>query len=661
MELTITGRKGADIPKEFVGLFIEDINYAVDGGLYAELLENRNFESLEAFGGEIKKDYFVKHDGLYAWKTYPENAPVLLSVVQGSPVSVHNPHYLRAEAGQERSGFANKAYDGIYMRPGVSYTVSFYARSVNYQGKITIAIAKDGNILCGKSVAVEPSDAFGWNKWVRYGLALGVEEEVRNADFVVLLENPGTVEFDHFSMMPEDAVCGIFRKDLAEQLKALHPGFLRFPGGCVVEGSTLANRYRFRDTLGRREDRRYNWNRWATHGNSAENGYHGVYAHYGQTYGIGFYEYFLLCEYLGAKPLPVLGVGLACQYQSHEKVDLKSPEIYEYIQEYLDLIEFANGGTDTKWGSVRAKMGHEAPFGLEMVGVGNEQWEDGESRFFERYQLFEREIHKVYPGIRLIGTAGPELDSARFHAAWDFYHAHEGEGNFVYAVDEHYYVKPEWFFAHTDYFDQVPRGTKVFFGEYAAHSTDPFRQIPEKSSERNTLEAALAEAAFMTGMARNSDVVVMTCYAPLLARAGYAQWNPDLIWFDEKSVCRTPNYFVQQMFAKNAGDYNIAMEIKMESGKLPCQVSYDTKEKELIVKLVNASAEARTVSFVFDRVWKKSDQRVKVIQLAGRQLSDTNTLENEAIQPEEKVVMMEDNQYRALPYSFSVLRIPVEA
>ncbi|MDE7203924.1 MAG: carbohydrate binding domain-containing protein [Lachnospiraceae bacterium] len=661
MQLTITGKKGADISREFVGLFIEDINYAVDGGLYAELLENRNFESLEAFGGERKKDYYANHDGLYAWKTYPLNAPVQLSVVQGSPVSINNPHYLRVENGQEKSGFANKAYDGIYMRPDIKYTVSFYARSVKYQGEVTIAIVRDGNMICEKSIAIDKADAFGWNKWVQYELELRVEKEVQNAEFVVLLENQGIVEFDHFSMMPEDAVCGVFRRDLAERLKDLQPGFLRFPGGCVVEGSTLANRYRFKDTLGNREERRYNWNRWATHENSEENNYHSRYAHYGQTYGIGFYEYFLLCEYLGAKPLPVLGVGLACQFQSHEKVDLDSPEIYEYIQEYLDLIEFANGGMDTKWGAVRAQMGHEAPFELEMVGVGNEQWEDRESRFFERYELFEKEIHKVYPEIKLIGTAGPELDSARFHAAWDFYHAHEDEEKFVYAVDEHYYIKPEWFFAHTDYFDKVSRRTKIFFGEYAAHSTEPVKPIPEKATERNTLEAALAEAAFMTGMARNSDVVVMTCYAPLLARIGYTQWNPDLIWFDEKKVCSTPSYYVQQMFAKNLGDYNIDMEMDAESGKLPCQVSYDENANELIVKLVNVSPEAQSITLALDNTWKRPDLRVKVKLLTSKQLSDINTLEKELIQPEEKVLLLEKDQYQMPSYSFSVLRIPVDA
>lgn len=655
MQLNITGKKGAEINKDFVGLFIEDINYAIDGGLYAELIENRNFESMEVFGGK-DKDYFVKQDGLYAWEACPNAGSIQLSIVQGSPAFVNSPHYLRVESKQRKSGFFNKAYLGIYMRPNLSYHISFYARNVEYQGKIKIAIIKDNDILCEKDVSIEPANACGWRKWIKYELELRADKEVRNAVFTVLPENQGTLEFDHFSMIPEDAVYGIFRKDLVDYLKDLHPGFLRFPGGCVVEGATLANRYRFKETLGCREARRYNWNRWALHGNNEENNYHSIYAHYGQTYGIGFYEYFLLCEYLGAKPLPVLGVGMACQYQSHEKVEPESPEIYEYIQEYLDLIEFANGKTDTKWGSVRAKMGHEAPFGLEMVGVGNEQWENEESRFFERYRLFEREIHKVYPEIKLIGTSGPELDSARFQAAWDFYHEHEDKEGFVYAVDEHYYIKPDWFLSHTDYFDHVSRKTKVFFGEYAAHPTDR----KTKSPQRSTLEAALAEAAFMTGMARNSDVVVMTCYAPLLARVGYAQWAPDLLWFDETKACRTPSYYVQQMFAHNLGDYNVDTGLRMEKGKLPCQVSYDVKNKELIVKLINASSEEQAVSFAFDEDWKISGKCAKEIILAGKQLSANNTIEKEEVRPEEKEISFENREYQIPPFSFSILRIRVE-
>ena len=644
--MRITTQKGPDIPREFIGLFIEDINYAVDGGLYAELLENRNFESLDVYGGN-GMDYYVKSDGLYAWQS--TSPAVELELVQGSAVSERNPHYLRVTCGQGGCGFRNEAYDGICMRPGVACRVSFYARCVRYQGDVTIAIVRDGEILLEKTIALRPAGADGWNRWERYELELCAGQEIRGGQFTVLLSREGVVEFDWFSMIPEDAVLGIFRRDLAELLKALRPGFLRFPGGCVTEGATLANRYRFQDTLGPLEERRHNWNRWALH-HSDEYDYHGPYAHYGQTQGIGFYEYFLLCEYLGAKPLPVLGVGMACQFQSHERVEPDDPRIQEYIQDYLDLIEFANGGPETRWGAVRCQMGHPEPFHLEMVGVGNEQWETAESRFFERYTLFEREIHRVYPDIKLVGTAGPELDTPRFEAAWQFYRDNAEKKNFVHVVDEHCYTSPEWFLNHCGYFDRTPRDVAVFFGEYAAH---PMGWMPMNHPECNNLEGALSEAAFLTGMARNSDVVPMTCYAPLLARLGYAQWNPDLIWFDEKSAYRTPSYFVQQMFAENLGDYNI----RIEDADLPSQVSYDEQSGELAVILVNASAETRSVPMRLDGGWRIKDGPVKEIILTGETLTSTNSLEEETVRPAGREIELAES-YDVPPHSVAVLRIP---
>lgn len=644
--MKITHQKGPDIPKEFIGLFIEDINYAIDGGLYAELLENRNFESLDVYGGD-GMDYYVKSDGLYGW--YGNSPSLELEIVQGSPVSMRNPHYLRATCRQAGCGFWNKGYDGVYMRPGVACRVSFYARCVRYQGSVTAAIVKDGGVLVEKTIPLRPAGGDGWNRWERYELELCSDREIRGGQFTILLSQEGVVEFDWFSMIPEDAVLGVFRRDLAELLKALRPGFLRFPGGCVTEGATLANRYRFQDTLGPLEERRHNWNRWALHRNE-EYGYHGPYAHYGQTLGIGFYEYFLLCEYLEAKPLPVLGVGMACQFQSHERIEPDDSRIREYIQDYLDLIEFANGGPETRWGAVRCRMGHPEPFHLEMVGVGNEQWENEESRFFERYAMFEREIHRVYPDIRLIGTAGPELDTPRFEAAWRFYRDHAEIKNFVYAVDEHYYTSPEWFLGHCDYFDRASRDIKIFFGEYAAH---PMGWMPMNHPECNNLEGALAEAAFLTGMARNSDAVPMTCYAPLLARLGYAQWNPDLIWFDERSAYRTPSYFVQQMFAENLGEYNI----RLEDAEIPCQASYDGRSGELVLMMVNASAQPRRVPLTFDPEWCAADGPVTETVLTGEVLTGTNSLEAEAVRPVQRQIRLPEN-YEMAPFSFSVLRIP---
>lgn len=645
--MEITTQRGPDIPKEFIGLFIEDINYAIDGGLYAEMLENRNFESLDVWGGD-GKDYYTKQDGLYGWHS---GSPALqMDIVQGSPVSEVNPHYLRVTCSQNGGCFWNQGYEGLCMRAGVPCRVSFYARCVRYPGQCTAAVMKDGAVITSKPVELRPAGADGWNRWERYELELCSDRDLHGGQFAILLSREGVVEFDWFSMIPEDAVLGIFRRDLAELLKDLHPGFLRFPGGCVAEGATLANRYRFKDTLGPLEERRFNWNRWAVEGNSQENGCHGPFAHYGQTCGIGFYEYFLLCEYLGAKPLPVLGVGMACQFQSHERVELEDPRIWEYVQDYLDLIEFANGGPETRWGALRCRMGHPESFGLEMIGVGNEQWDTPENRFFERYTLFEREIHRVCPDIKLIGTAGPELDSPRFEAAWRFYRAKGTDENFVYAVDEHYYTKPEWFLNHCDYFDDVPRTPKIFFGEYAAHP--PVRQT-EKDPDRNTLGGALAEAAFLAGMARNCDAVVMTSYAPLLARSGYAQWSPNLIWFDDKAVCRTPSYYVQQMFSEHLGNFNI----RLAETEVPSQASYDVKRGELVLMLVNPSPQPRRVPLRFDSGWKMDGRPTWEIVLDGENLSDTNTPGDEAVKPACMQIGLEES-YVIPPLAFSVLRIP---
>lgn len=348
----------------------------------------------------------------------------------------------------------------------------------------------------------------------------------------------------------------------------------------------------------------------------------------------------------------MLGVGLACQFQSNERIEPEEPRIWEYIQDYLDLIEFANGGQETRWGAVRCRMGHPEPFGLEMIGVGNEQWETPESRFFERYSLFEREIHRVYPKIKLLGTSGPELDSPRFDAAWRFYRENEGKEGFTYAVDEHFYTSPEWFLTHCGYFDGVSRNTKVFFGEYAAH---PQVQQSGKTPDRNTLGGALAEAAFLTGMARNSDAVVMTCYAPLLARMGYAQWSPNLIWFDEKTACRTPNYFVQQMFAENLGNSNIILT----DGEVPCQASFDPQRNELTLMLVNASDRWEHIPLLFSEGWKIKRDGVAEILLTGETPAEINTLGAEIIKPVHRKLCLSD-AYKLRPYSFAVLRIPVD-
>ncbi|MDE7325889.1 MAG: alpha-L-arabinofuranosidase [Lachnospiraceae bacterium] len=597
MELKISATRRAKIQPDMIGLFFEDINYAADGGLYAEMIENRSFEFVRA-GGDAK-DYYFEYDGLYGWNPFPADAAITLRTVEGSPLSEENPHYLRAVVHRADVGFCNQGYSGIALKQGMDYHITFFARCVSYHGSFRAEISKNGKCYASTEISCEDHTEETYNYFRKYHLTLHANESVTGAVFALILTEPGTIEFDFISMFPADAVAGIFRKDLFDALNDLKPGFLRFPGGCIVEGNTLSNRYRYKDSLTEAWNRKNNWNRWAVHENSNENDFCGKYSHYNQTLGLGYYEYFLLCELIGAKALPVMNVGFACQYQSTEQVAMDSPEFKQFVQDALDLIEFANGGTDTKWGAVREKMGHPEPFGLTLLGIGNEQWQTERADFFERYTAFEQAIHDQYPSIRLIGSAGPDITSARYTAAWDFYHKNADKENFVYAVDEHYYVKPEWLYEHVNFYDDYPRNVKVFSGEYAAHPKSGMNR-----PDANTVEGALAEAAFLTNLERNADVVVMASYAPLFARLDYTQWSPDMIWFDETKVYPTASYYVQQLYSCNMGDVTLdTKEQEKEAAKegLYYSVSYCEKEDKVIVKIVNANGEAKPLRLLPDK------------------------------------------------------------
>lgn len=639
MELYLSGKKGVPIQKGMVGLFFEDINYAADGGLYAEMIENRSFEFVDCYG--TVGDYYTKPDPGYGWSATQEHGTGRMEYVSGSPLDRVNPHYLRFTADHAGQGFANKAYDGVTLKKGESYHAVFYARCARYQGDLRVAVVKDRREIAAADVACVHAPEGTWQKWVRYEAALTAQEDVRGAQFTISLAEPGTVEFDFISLMPADAVEGVFRKDLFELLKGLKPGFLRFPGGCIIEGNTLENRYRWKESVGRPEHRRSNFNRWAVHETNPENGFHTCYSHYNQTLGLGYYEYFLLCEKIGAKPLPVLSVGLACQYQSYELVEMDDPAFQEFIQDALDLVEFANGAADTKWGALRAEMGHPEPFGLTMLGIGNEQWQTEKVDFFARYQAFEQAIHAKYPDIRLIGSAGPDITSERYEMAWKFYHENAPKKeNFVYAVDEHYYVKPEWFYDHTDFYDEYPRDVKVFSGEYAAH---PFNGM--NRPDANTLGGALAEAAFLTGVERNADVVVLASYAPLFARVGYAQWSPDMIWFDDSRAYGTPSYYVQKLYGENLGTVTLALdgqEKALREQEVYVDATLDETSGEIIVKAVNHNAQEKELTLTFGE--GRAPASVKLYTLSGEE-SDYN-----CITDPDRVVLQE----KELPFAGSL-------
>jgi alpha-L-arabinofuranosidase len=593
--MRISDKKSVAVSKDMYGLFFEDINYGLDGGLHAELLENRNFEAVFAAGK--KDDYTVVYDGSYAWSVYEDNGNgSAIHMDSSEPLNDVNPHYLVFDGKGGTPSIKNKAYDGIYAKKGQSYHVHFYAKILSEtpdaQKNITISVRKYGEIIVQAVILAEG------NTWKKYECTLVFETDVQQGDFVVSLDGEASVAFDQFSMMPKDTVCGVFRKDLAEKLKALEPSFLRFPGGCIVEGNTLKNCYHWKDTIAPAEERKFNWNRWAVHNNNPENEYSGPFAHYGQTYGVGYYEYFLLCEYLGAKPLPVMNVGLACQFMSSEKVDIESEEMQKYIQDALDLIEFANGGTDTEWGRKRAQMGHPAPFGLEYLGIGNEQWQTEKINFYGRYEMFEQAIHEKYPEIRLIGSAGPDVWGGGYFRAWDWAKkAAEKNENLVYAIDEHYYVAPEWLYDHVHFYDHYDRKIKVFAGEYACHI--PGRAGKMNFPSANTMEAALAEAAFLTGIERNADVVVLASYAPLFARMGYTQWSPDLIWFDGEDSYVTPSYYVQQLYSRYRGERTLETDFGWDGETEKKEKLYASAVQDaqgnIILKVVNANEEERKI------------------------------------------------------------------
>lgn len=650
-KLHISKEKGVDINKGMIGLFFEDINYGADGGLYAEMLENRNFEFVMARGD--KDDYTTTYDGGYGWSAYPvDESGAMLELLTEEPLSQVNPHYLKFTGKDNQLGFTNKAYDGIYFEKGKSYQLTFYAKANDYKGSILVEVRKENEVF--GTVQINESIT---GQWKKYTAIITATNTIRFGEFVISLSEPGTVCFDFISLMPGDAICNLFRSDLVKLIQDIKPGFVRFPGGCIVEGNTLENRYKWKESVGSEEDRKANWNRWAVHGNRKENDFLSEYAHYNQTLGMGYYEYFILCEYLKAKAIPVLSVGLACQYQSTEKVSIDSNEFNEYIQDALDLIEFANGDESTTWGSVRVKMGHKEPFNLEYIGVGNEQWETAEADYFKRYECFEKALHEKYPEIKIISSAGPNVKSDTYNAAWEWILEKQKENpKFTAAIDEHYYVRPNWCYENINFYDNYARDVKVFAGEYAAHIEHNFTR---PLTEVNNMEAALAEAAFMTGLERNADVVHLAAYAPLFARVGYTQWAPDLIWFDDCSSYGTPSYYVQMMYGNNMGDYTL--KSNLDGTGVYSTVSYDEINNEIIVKLVNSNESNSSVNIVIDDNYKV-EQVGKVIKLASDNLANFNNIEKpNLITSKEQVIenIANDFDFDLSGYSFYVLRIKV--
>jgi alpha-N-arabinofuranosidase len=420
----------------------------------------------------------------------------------------------------------------------------------------------------------------------------------------------------------------------------MHPGFLRFPGGCIVEGRQLATRYRWKNSIGDIAQRKTIINRW-----NDEFDYRPA-PDYFQSFGLGFYEYFQLAEDIGAQPLPILNCGMACQFNSDETAALD--QLDEYIKDALDLIEFANGPVTSPWGKIRAQLGHPEPFHLTMIGVGNEQWGP---RYVERYKLFAARLKAEHPEIRLVVAAGPAPSGEPFNSLWATWRTLHAD-----IVDEHYYMSPDWFLTNTARYDHYDRsGPKVFAGEYAAQTVGT-----TSADNRNNWKGAIAEAAFMTGLERNGDVVQMASYAPLLANVEAWQWKPDAIWFDNLHSYGTPNYYVQRVFASNAGTRIVPVTPQAESG-LYTSATLDERTHELIVKAINNTASTRAATLQLNGL--SPSGTIRVTTLASADLNAENSFDHPtAVSPQPSTLDAKSNTIpvQLAPYSVTVFRIPTQ-
>ncbi|MCI5711444.1 MAG: carbohydrate binding domain-containing protein [Prevotella sp.] len=559
------GKKGAPIQPTMYGIFFEDINFGADGGLYADLIENRSFEFPQSLMG---------------WDTYGK-----VTVNTDRPAFERNPHYVTIDNPGHRakvSGLENHGFFGIGLRKDMTYEFSAYLRPhvAGSNARIRVELVNGNNDIVDRKKIEISGD-----KWQKYTATLTAKRTDEKGTVRIILEGRNGVDADHISLFPGDNWHGL-RADLVKDLEDLHPGIFRFPGGCIVEGADLNTRYQWKNTVGPVENRPLNENRWIYAISNR------LYPNYYQSYGLGFYEYFLLSEKLGAEPLPVLSCGIACQYQNSDKdskAHVAPKDLQPYIDDALDLIEFANGPVTSKWGKVRAEMGHPAPFNLKQIGIGNEQWEP---LYAERLAPFVKAIRAKYPKMKICGSSGPSADGDRFDQGW----AKMKELK-VDLVDEHYYKDPEWFLKSAARYDNYDRkGPKVFAGEYACHN----------KARRNNWQAALSEAAFMTGLERNADVVWQCTYAPLFSHVDGWQWRPDLIWFNNTESVRSANWYVQMLYSTNKGTNVLKLT---ENGKpvtgaegLYASAVYDKNTKQYIVKIANTGAEKQDITLTFKGV-----------------------------------------------------------
>ena len=636
-----TKKLGAPIQPTMYGIFFEDINYAADGGLYAEMVKNRSFE-------------FPQH--LMGWRAFGN-----FEVEDDGPFE-RNPHYVRLGYSGHRdkiTGLENEGFFGIAVKEGATYRFSVWARCPEGgQSTLEVSFVKNNTMEEDQRFATINIDISG-KEWKKYTAELtSPRTEPKSALRIFLAGDKVTTDVEHISLFPKDTWKSRengMRKDLAQTLFDMHPGVFRFPGGCIVEGTDLDTRYQWKNSVGPIENRPLNENRWHyTFG-------HRFYPDYFQSYGLGFFEFFQLCEDFGCEPLPVISCGLACQFQNPDPtipgVHVALDDLDSYIQDALDLVEFANGPVDSKWGKVRADMGHPEPFNLKYLGVGNEQWDYDETHggfgpvFTERLKKFNAALRAKYPNLKLIGTTGPNSEG------WDFDLLQPRMKQLkVDLYDEHYYRNEAWFLSHGLRYDTYDRkGPRVFAGEYACHGD---------GKKWNHYETSLYEAAHMTGIERNADIVHMAT-----SHVEGWQWRPDAIWFDNLRSFKSVSYYVQQLFATNKGTHvlPLTMNQKPVAGQagqdgLFASSVFDKTTGEVIVKVVNTSKQPQNITL--NLLGLQGTPSATTITLCHDGMDDENCLDNpEKITPKTGYIQCEANKKSTIlndeisPMSFRIYKM----
>ena len=611
------------------GIFFEDINLAADGGVYAELVKNRSFEFATPLMG---------------WREQRrEGGTGSVLVINRGSSNENNPRFIRATLTSDKGsyGLSNEGFRGMGIKANDQYDFSVLAKQ-NKGSRIVLNIElvdAKGEKIGGASLS--PAG----DQWRKYQVSFTATATEPKARVNIWFEGKGSIDLDMISLFPKDTWKnrpGGLRADLVQLLADLKPGFLRFPGGCIVEGRELATRYQWKKTVGNVDERKVIVNRWNTEFR------HRPTPDYYQSFGLGFFEYFQLAEDIGAEPLPILNCGMACQFNTAEVVPTN--EIDPYIQDAMDLIEFANGAVTTKWGKLRAQMGHPAPFNLKMMGVGNEQWGP---QYIERYVIFSKAIKAKYPNIKLVNSVGPDPDGDRFNFLNDTLRKMKAD-----FLDEHYYRSPEWFTQNAKRYDNYDReGPKIFAGEYAAQSVQTV-----SPDNKNNWKCALSEAAFMTGLERNADVVNMASYAPLFAHTEGWQWTPNLIWFDNLNSYGTPDYYVQKLYSNNKGTNLISILQNNEAiagqDSIYASAVLDKASNEIVLKIVNTDDREQKRNIVIDGAANLNSAAKLTVLKAD--LDDLNSIaEPVKIKPVDQPISLNGKtvSLTLAPYSVNVIRI----